>query len=113
MKKNFAYVVVLTLVLALTSFAHAEDAQPRGVVNINSADAAQLALLPGIGAKAAERIVAYRTEHGAFTKTGQLMDVKGIGEKSFERLAPYIALSGETTLTSKIASPRKPRVKKQ
>ena len=107
MKKNFAYVVALALILALTSFAHAEDAQPNGVVNINSAGAAQLALLPGVGPKAAERIVAYRTEHGAFTKTGQLMDVKGIGEKSFERLAPYIAVSGETTLTSKIKSPRK------
>lgn len=107
MKKNFAYVVVLTLVLALTSFAHAEDAQPSGVVNINTAGAAQLALLPGIGPKAAERIVAYRTEHGAFTKTSQLMDVKGIGEKSFERLAPYIALSGETTLAKKVAGARR------
>ena len=108
---KFAYAVVLTLVIALTSFAHAEEA-PRGVVNINKADAVQLALLPGIGPKAAERIVAYRTEHGAFEKTSQLMDVKGVGAKSFERLAPYIALSGETTLTKKIASPRKPRAKK-
>lgn len=119
MRKSL-FIALITLMLALSSVAFAEEASPAGggtqqagVVNINDASASQLALLPGVGAKGAQRIVEYRTQHGAFRKTSDLMQVKGIGAKSFERMAPYIALSGATTLTTKISSPRKPRVKKQ
>ena len=89
----------------LTSFA-AEPA-PSGVVNINTADVAQLSLLPRVGARAAQRIVDYRKEHGNFQKTTDLMQVKGVGEKSFNLLSPYITVEGKTTLSSKISSPRK------
>ena len=110
MRKSL-YVALITLMLAVSSLAFAADAphSGAGVVNINSATAAQLALLPGIGEKAAQRIVEYRARHGAFAKTADLMEVKGVGAKTFERLSPHIALSGETTLTVKIKSPRKPR----
>lgn len=50
---------------------------PTGVVNINTADVAQLSMLPRVGAKAAQRIIDYRKEHGAFKKTSDLMQVKG------------------------------------
>ena len=110
---------ILTLALILTAFAttaladaEPAGAGPAGVVNINTADASQLALLPGVGAKAAQRIIEYRTEHGPFRKTSDLMQVKGIGAKSYERLAAYITVDGKTTLTSKVRSPRKPRAKK-
>jgi competence protein ComEA len=103
--------------LAVSSIALAEEAAPaggsqQGVVNINTADAAQLSLLPRVGEKAAQRIIEYRTQNGPFKKTSDLMQVKGFGAKTFERLAPYISLSGQTTLAKKIASPRKPRAKK-
>jgi competence protein ComEA len=120
MRKSL-FIALITLMLAVSSVAFAEEAAPSGgapaqqagVVNINDATASQLALLPGVGAKGAQRIVEYRTQHGSFRKTSDLMQVKGIGAKTFERMAPYIALSGSTTLTSKVAGPRKPRVKKQ
>jgi comEA protein len=118
MRKSL-YIALITLMLAFSSIAFAEEATPAGggsqqsgVVNINTADASQLAMLPGVGAKSAQRIVEYRGEHGQFKKTSDLMQVKGVGAKSFERLAPYIAVSGQTTLNSKIAGPRKPRAKK-
>ena len=118
MRKSL-YITLITLILAVSSIAFADEAAPvsggaqqTGVVNINSADASQLALLPGVGAKNAQRIVEYRTQHGSFRKTSDLMQVKGIGAKSFERLAPYISLSGSTTLSSKVSMPRKPRAKK-
>jgi comEA protein len=73
-------------------------------VNINQASAKELANLPRIGAKVAERIVEYRQEHGSFAKAEDLMEVKGIGEKLFTTLKPYVALSGPTTLTEKVSS---------
>ena len=85
---------------------------PAGVVNINTAEVAQLALLPRVGAKAAQRIVAYRKEHGSFAKTSDLMQVKGFGEKSFERLNAYLTVNGGTTLTTKVKSARKPSSRK-
>src|SRR5688500_17709689 len=101
------------MALSTVAFADAEtSAAPSGVVNSNSADAAQLSLLPRVGAKAAERIIAYRTEHGPFKKTSDLMQVKGFGAKTYERVSPYISVDGKTTLSSKIRSPRKPRAKK-
>jgi len=109
-------IITLALVIAAVSAAAFADSVPAvsqsGVVNINSADAAQLAMLPRVGAKAAERIIAYRTEHGPFKKTSDLMQVKGIGAKTFERLSQYVSVEGKTTLSAKIQSPRKPRAKK-
>jgi len=113
MRKSLNLMVAALIVLAIAGSALADTAAaPSGVVNINSADAAQLALLPHVGAKAAQRIVDYRHEHGAFKKTTDLMQVKGFGEKSFQRLTPYIAVDGKTTLNAKVRFPRKPRTPK-
>jgi competence protein ComEA len=80
------------------------DAAGSKKVNINQASAVQLAYLPRIGAKAADRIVEYRKAHGAFSRTEELMEVKGVGERRYGELKPYIALSGPTTLTAKVRS---------
>lgn len=69
-------------------------------INLNTATAAQIAALPGIGPKAAQRIVEYRQRNGGFKKIEELMNVKGIGEKSFLKLKPLI------TVTEKAAAPR-------
>lgn len=58
-------------------------------VNINTADAQQLATLPGIGDTLAQRIIDYRQENGAFTSVDELDNVKGIGTKTIEKLRPY------------------------
>ncbi len=60
-----------------------QDTQP---VNINQADAVQLATLKGIGPKKAEAIVAYRAAHGSFKTVDELAKVRGIGKKSVVRL---------------------------
>jgi competence protein ComEA len=52
-------------------------------INLNTATAAELEKLPGIGQKVAARIVEYREKNGPFKKVEELMNVQGIGEKSF------------------------------
>lgn len=112
MRKSHLMFLVVTLIASICVPAFADDAAataPAGVVNINTADAAQLSLLPRVGSKAAQLIVAYRTQHGPFKKATDLMQVKGIGDKTFEGLSRYIILEGKTTLSAKVSSPRKPR----
>jgi competence protein ComEA len=62
------------------------------VVNLNTATATQIATLPGIGEKAAQRIIEYREKNGGFKKIEELMNVKGIGEKSFLKLKPLVTV---------------------
>ena len=50
-------------------------------ININTADAATLQSLPGIGEILAQRIIAYRNENGPFTSVYDLQNVEGIGSK--------------------------------
>ena len=69
------------------------------VVNLNTATAAQLESLPGIGAKTALRIVEYREKNGAFKKIEELMNVKGIGEKSFLKLKSRITVAASKSKT--------------
>lgn len=60
-------------------------------IGINSADARELAELPGIGEKTAQRIIQHRTEHGPFASVDALSDVRGIGHKTVEKLRPFVA----------------------
>jgi competence ComEA-like helix-hairpin-helix protein len=110
MRKSLHIFTLALILMAIGTVAMAETTS--GVVNVNTADAAQLSLLPRVGATVAQRIIAYRTEHGPFKKAADLMQVKGMGAKTFELVSPYVAVDGKTTLSSKIKSPRKPRAKK-
>jgi competence protein ComEA len=62
-------------------------------VNLNTATVSEIATLPGVGPKAAERIIEYRQKSGGFKKIEELMKVKGIGEKSFLKLKPLITVT--------------------
>jgi competence protein ComEA len=63
-----------------------------GPVNLNTATAAQLEDLPGVGPVLAQRIIDWRTEHGRFTSVDELGEVSGIGEKIFAALQPKVAV---------------------
>ena len=61
-------------------------------LNLNTASAEELALLPGIGPVLAKRIVAYRQEHGPFQTIDALKQVSGIGDKLLERIQGLVVL---------------------
>jgi competence protein ComEA len=74
--------------------AHAAAKVPAaGMVNLNTATAADLEGLPGIGAKTAARIIEYRQKNGPFKKVEELMNVRGVGEKNFLKLKPQITVT--------------------
>ncbi|MCC6989385.1 MAG: helix-hairpin-helix domain-containing protein [Acidobacteria bacterium] len=72
--------------------AAAKSAATPAVVNLNAATPEQLETLPGIGPRAAQRIVEYRTKNGGFKKVEDLMKIQGIGERSFLRLRPLVTV---------------------
>ena len=72
-------------------------------VNVNTAPASELESLPGIGPSKAAAIVAYRTEHGAFTSIDSLQAVPGIGAKTVESLRADAEV-GDGTSVSKGAA---------
>jgi len=73
--------------------AAAPDAALSGAaVNLNRATASELRQLPGIGPVTADRIVAYREQHGPFRTPEDLIEVSGIGPRTLERLAPLVTV---------------------
>jgi competence protein ComEA len=83
--------------------ATAAQAQDDGVVNIQTASADQLQLLPGIGPSKAQAIVQFR-ERRAFRRVQDLMRVRGIGRATFRRLRSMLTVDGPTTLTAPSSS---------
>lgn len=61
-------------------------------ININTADAAGLTTLNGIGEKKAQTIIDYREEQGPFMSVEDIKNVSGIGDKSFENLKDSITV---------------------
>lgn len=61
-------------------------------IPVNTADVQELDRLPGIGPAKAQAIVDYRTQHGPFQSTEELLEVSGIGQATLEGLLDYITL---------------------
>ena len=108
------WVVALLLGVALVAVRPAQAAgrkaavQYVGRVNLNEASAAQLEALPGVGQKAAQKILAYR-EKRRFTRLEDLVKVKGFGKKRFVLLKPHLTLEGPSTFrVERLGSSRGP-----
>lgn len=60
-------------------------------VDVNTADVAELSMLPDIGDTIAQRIVEHRRTKGRFDNADELLEVAGIGPRTLESLRPYLA----------------------
>ncbi len=106
MRQRTITTLIFLACFAASLAAAAETGTSSGVVNINTADADQLQLLPKVGPALAGRIIDYREANGPFRTVDEIVAVKGIGDRSLERLEPYLATNGATTLTEKVRLPR-------
>ena len=90
-------VALVTLVpspgLAQDKPAKTKPAAIGAPVNLNTATAADLEALPGVGAATAKLIIEHREKNGGFKKVEELMNIKGIGEKSFLKLKPMVTVA--------------------
>ncbi len=69
-------------------------------IDINKADPAEFAQVPGIGKVLAQRIVQVRQERGGFVDHQDLTRVRGIGTKTLERMRPYLLPMPEASSTA-------------
>lgn len=77
----------------LIEAAQGEDGVQDGRININTATAAQLCDIPGVGATRAAAIIAYRESHGGFHKPEDIMKVDGIKEGMYEKIKDSISVN--------------------
>ncbi len=93
----------------------ARDANSAYRIDLNQAGRAELLQLPGVGENLAQRIVAYRQEHGAFQNVNELSGVHGVGPTTLETLRPWVRVqsasaepdSGAKDSGKKVSAPGK------
>ncbi|NNE01300.1 MAG: helix-hairpin-helix domain-containing protein [Pirellulaceae bacterium] len=61
-------------------------------IDLNTAPARELALLPSVGPVLAERIIQDRKRYGPFESMDDLMRVHGIGQKRIDQISPYCVI---------------------
>lgn len=93
MKTKIITALMLICLASTAVWAKSAAKTLEGSININTASVQELSLLPGIGPKTAEAIIAARP----FESTQDLVKVKGIGPKRLEKLSAYLTVSGPTT----------------
>jgi competence ComEA-like helix-hairpin-helix protein len=62
------------------------------IIDLNQANATQLATVPGIGAQLASRILKYRSRLGYYVAVEQLTAVYGLSPENYARMAPYLTV---------------------
>jgi competence protein ComEA len=104
--RRFLFVPAFVLAIVMGALpapaaAQGKTAKPKSAataaspVNLNTATAAELQALPGVGAATAKLIIEHRQKNGGFKKVEELMNIKGIGEKSFLKLKPMVTVGTE------------------
>ena len=87
------YCFLLTiLVLWATQDLCAKKKPPLHPVNLNTANAAELQQVPGIGPSTADKILQARKTYGTFKSVDDLQAIRGIGPKRLEKMRKYLTV---------------------
>lgn len=82
---------VLALALLLAGVLWAQKKQPpTSPINVNTATAAQLKTLPGLGDSMAREIIRFREKNGRFRRVEDLLIIKGISKRKLDSWKPYL-----------------------
>jgi competence protein ComEA len=89
------FLAILVGLLAFRGYANHLGARPTepvavDLVDLNSADASELAQVPGVGPKMAEAIADHRRLNGPFKSVDELRDVRGVGPITFEKVRNHL-----------------------
>ncbi len=99
-----AVLVLLAAALVVAPAARAEEAVR---IDLNSASAAELESLPGVGPSKAQAIIAHR-EEAPFKSADELVEVKGIGDKLYAQLKDRVTVSAAPAKGGRAAGPGEP-----
>lgn len=72
--------------------------QPGEKIDLDRADVTEITRLPRIGPSLAQRIVAWRDQHGAFGSLDRFDSVPGVGPRLLDAVRPFVMFSGVTPL---------------
>lgn len=106
-------VSVLALLLCSASPLLAKKKPPARPVNLNTATAAELQEVPGIGPATAQKILDTRKSYGPFKSVDDLLAIKGIGQKRLDKMRKYLTVGKspskkQSTSAERAAAPSKP-----
>src|SRR5271165_2694132 len=114
---RWLFFVSLLVVLCLPVSAFAKKKPPAHPINLNTASAAELQEVPGIGPSTAQKILDTRKSYGSFKSVDDLLSIKGIGQKRLDKMRKYLTASKPPAKThsnpaqSASANPKTPATK--
>lgn len=86
------FLLACLLILCCAAAVLAKKKPPAHPINLNSASAAELQQVPGIGPSTADKILEMRKSYGAFKSVDDLLAIKGIGPKRLEKMRKYLTV---------------------
>jgi competence protein ComEA len=89
----YASLLALICCTLLIGAAAAKKKPPAAPLDVNTATAAQLEQVPGIGPTTANAIVQFRRKSGPFERIEDLLAIRGISARKLEQIRPYVTLS--------------------
>lgn len=104
-----AFALVPFLLSIVSPPAFSKKIPPAAPLDLNSATAAQLEQVPGIGSTTAQAIVRFREKSGPFRRVEDLLAIRGISPQKLARLRPYVTVAQPSRVASSSNSQTKTR----
>lgn len=83
-----------TVVRRVLMVAYVAESYEPAKIDINAASAAQLSAHPYISGQVAKAIVAYRFQHGFFSRIEDLRNVVVVTDELYSKISPYLSTGG-------------------